>query len=93
MPRCYWPTATATGRLTRLAVDIAVYRLAAEADTGTDERRKRYQDAVALLERIASGEASLGLPSPGAPSRAMSMSRPRRFSCETFFSAAGELIP
>ena len=81
------PLAETPAVLTRLAADIAVYRLAAEADRATDERRRRYEDAVALLKRIAKGEASLGLASPGAPSRAMSTSRPRRFTRGTFFSS------
>ena len=75
--------------LTRLAVDIAVYRLASEADLLTEERRQRYDDAISLLRRIAKGEASLGLESPGAPSRAWTQSRPRRFSRETMSGLAG----
>ena len=75
--------------LTRLAADIAVYRLSSEADRLTDERRQRYDDAVALLKRLAKGEASLGLASPGAPSRAYSTSRPRRFSRETMSDLSG----
>ena len=80
--------------LTRLAVDIAVYRLASAADVATEERRMRYEDAVKLLERIASGEASLGLASPGAPSRAWTSvgtasSLPRRFSRETMARLGG----
>ena len=81
--------------LTRLAVDIAVYRLAAEADRATDERRRRYEDAVKLLERIARGEASLGPadPPPSAASGVKISRRPRRFSREMFLSAAEELVP
>ncbi len=80
--------------LTRLAVDIAVYRLASEAGPATEERRQRYDDAVALLRRLASGEASLGLPSPGEPSRAYTSAgsvtgRPRRFSRETMRGLSG----
>ena len=52
--------------LTRLAADIAIYRLAVSADLRIDEHRVRYDDAVKLLVRIAKGEASLGLASPGA---------------------------
>ena len=77
--------------LTRLAVDIAVYRLAAGADLATDERRRRYEDAVKLLERLARGEASLGLADPPASAvGGVKVSRrPRRFSREMFLSAAG----
>ena len=45
----------------RLAVDITIYRLADAAGGYTEERRKRYDDAIALLRRIASGEARLGI--------------------------------
>lgn len=88
------PLASTPEVLTRLASDIALYRLASEADRGTDERRQRYEDAVALLRRLASGEASLGLPSPGAPSRAYTSvgsvtGRPRRFTRETMRGLAG----
>lgn len=46
--------------LVSLTVEIAMYRLSAEADTLTDEKRQRYEDAVRLLGRIASGEVLLG---------------------------------
>ena len=75
--------------LTRLAADIAIYRLALSADKRIKEHRVRYDDAVALLRRIAKGEASLGLASPAAPSRAWTQSRPRRFSRETMSGLAG----
>ena len=88
------PLAEAPGILTRLAVDIAVYRLASEADRITDERRQRYEDARLSLRDIASGKTSLGLPSPGAPSRAYTSvgcvsGRPRRFTRETMRGLAG----
>ncbi|MNG19141.1 hypothetical protein D3C84_1032700 [compost metagenome] len=50
--------------LVRLCCDIALYRLSADAGSGTEEKRKRYEDAVALLRRIASGEVSMGMPTP-----------------------------
>ena len=75
--------------LTRLAADIAVYRLAVSADRRIEEHRVRYDDAVKLLVRIAKGEASLGLASPAAPSRSWTQSRPRRFSRETMAGVAG----
>ncbi len=67
--------------LTRLAADIAVYRLADTAGALTDERRRRYEDAVALLRRIASGEVSLGAPQtpPSAHGAVWRSARPRRF--------------
>ena len=53
--------------LVRITVDIGVYRLASEAGVLSDEIRQRYEDAVALLKRLAEGKASLGLTTP-APS-------------------------
>lgn len=44
----------------RLAVDIAVYRLAQKAQAYTEEIRQRYEDAIELLVRMAKGTAGLG---------------------------------
>ncbi len=67
--------------LTRLAVDIAVYRLAGSADVLTDEIRTRYEDAVGVLRRISSGDVSLGLaPAPTVSGGTVEMlSQPARF--------------
>jgi phage gp36-like protein len=75
------PLATVPEVLVRLCVDITVYRLAADADMATDERRKRYEDAVALLVRISKGDVSLGLPVPPPSSNGVVSvtSQPRRF--------------
>lgn len=43
-------------------VDIALYRLALGADVLSEELRRRYDDALAALRRIAKGEAALVLP-------------------------------
>ncbi len=64
--------------LRRPAVDIAVYRLAADAATATDERRRRYEDARRYLERIASGEIRLGADALPAPPSAAALPAPRR---------------
>lgn len=64
--------------LRRPAVDIAVYRLAADAATATDERRRRYEDAVRYLERIASGEIRLGADAVPTPPSAAALPAPRR---------------
>lgn len=46
----------------RIAIDLTVYRLADIGGVGgTDPRRQRYEDAIALLKRLASGEISLGI--------------------------------
>ena len=58
------PLKETPGGLVRLAADIAIYRLSSEADSLTEERRTRYEDAVKLLKSISRGEASLGLPDP-----------------------------
>ena len=50
--------------LKRLEADIAVYRLSVDAGKLTEERRKRYEDAIALLKRIADGDVSLGIEGP-----------------------------
>lgn len=60
------PLPTTPPALRRIAVDIAVYRLAQGGAILTTEFRTRYDDAVATLKRIAEGRASLGLPAdPG----------------------------
>lgn len=46
--------------LTRLAVDLAVYHLCNSDTLVTEQRRQRYEDAVALLRRLSSGEVTLG---------------------------------
>jgi len=51
------PLASAPVVLTRLAADIARYRL---YDDGTPEAvRQRYEDAVSLLKRLSSGDVQL----------------------------------
>lgn len=58
------PLASTPSVLVRLACDIARYRLM--ADNPLEEARKRYEDARRLLEGIAVGRVSLGLPAPPA---------------------------
>lgn len=50
--------------LVRLGADIARYRL--YDDAVSDEVRNRYEDAVALLKRLADGTVSLGVEQPAA---------------------------
>ena len=50
--------------LRRIETDMALYRLASEADLATDERRQRYDDAIKLLALLRVGKASLGLQGP-----------------------------
>ena len=58
------PLPTVPDVLVRLCSDIAIYRLASDALQATEERRQRYDDAIALLKAIARGDASLGIPEP-----------------------------
>lgn len=54
--------------LVQLCVDIAVYRLALSADVLSTEHRQRYEDALAMLKRLAKGEAALVVAAdPNAP--------------------------
>lgn len=62
------PLAATPPQLVRLAVDIALYRLALDGGVRTEEHRTRYEDAVATLKRIADGKARLSFPpDPDAP--------------------------
>lgn len=61
------PLASVPAVLGQLAVDIALYRLAASHDVLTEELRRRYEDAVAHLRRIARGEAGLPMPAVTDP--------------------------
>jgi phage gp36-like protein len=54
------PLATVPTMLVRIACDIARYRL--WEDRASEEVRRRYEDARRLLEAIAKGAVSLGLP-------------------------------
>ncbi len=60
------PLVTVPPLLTRLAASIAMYH----GSTGTvmtEEKEKRYDGAVKMLEKIASGKTSLGLASSDEP--------------------------
>lgn len=46
----------------RLVIDIAVYRLAQQADAYTKEIRQRYEDAISQMELMARGTIGIGLP-------------------------------
>lgn len=55
------PLATVPDFLRRICVNIAVYTIAIDGDRLTDEYRRRYEDAIDHLKRIADGKAGLGL--------------------------------
>lgn len=69
--------------LRRITGDIAMYRLATDyGRTLTREKRKRYDDALAWLQMIAKGDATLGLenPTPGVSGGPVIVSNPRLFT-------------
>lgn len=58
------PVADPSGLLKQFSVDVAMYRLALSRDVLTEEHRRRYDDVVKHLVKIAEGKASLNLPAP-----------------------------
>jgi phage gp36-like protein len=49
------------GIVNACAIDIAIYKMALGRTGRTDEMRVRYEDALAILERISTGKIGLGL--------------------------------
>lgn len=47
--------------LTEIAVDIAVYKIAILRSVRSTEMRQRYEDALALLDKISAGKIGLGI--------------------------------
>lgn len=58
------PLSPPPGLLVRIEVDIAIYRLSESDSETTEDARKRYEDAIRLLARIADGSVSLGIEGP-----------------------------
>ncbi|MDH5185171.1 MAG: DUF1320 domain-containing protein [Gammaproteobacteria bacterium] len=58
------PMAPVPTVLVRVCVDIVMYRLAADADMATEEKRIRFDDVITLLSRISTGKVSLGVVTP-----------------------------
>lgn len=56
------PLPTTPMHLVQLCVDIALYRLALSQDVASEEHRRRYEDAIGTLTKIADGRATLVLP-------------------------------
>lgn len=77
------PVTNVPNLLSLLATDVARYRL--QRGVSTEQARQRYEDAVAMLRRIAKGEINLGLTTPpptkGAP--VVIQGRPRTFDDDT----------
>lgn len=75
------PLDPAPPQLKRYAVDIAVYQCSADPAMATDEKRRRYEDAIKWLEKVSMGKLSLGVeePSPDSATPQLSYSD-RRFT-------------
>ncbi len=58
------PLSSVPAVIARIACDIARYRL--WDDQAPDEVRRRYEDALRFLERVARGEVEIGVPEPAA---------------------------
>jgi phage gp36-like protein len=56
------PVTPTPGVVRTCAIDIAIYKMALPRTGRTDEMRVRYEDALALLEKISTGKVGLGLP-------------------------------
>ncbi len=67
------PLAHVPPLLRNLTADVARYRLWRHA--ASDEVRQRYEDARRVLEHIASGKVSLGMPAAQAPRPSLSAAR------------------
>lgn len=61
------PLEAAPELLKQFCVDIAIYRLALSRDVLSEEHRRRYEDTIKHLDKIAKGTASLNLPGPVDP--------------------------
>ncbi|MCG8637059.1 MAG: DUF1320 domain-containing protein, partial [Desulfobacterales bacterium] len=79
------PLADPPELLTRLSVDIALYRMVDDALGNTDERRKRYEDALKTLGRISSGAMVLDIEDtePSASGGVVISGPGRRFTRDT----------
>lgn len=56
------PVSPVPGIVRSCAIDIAVYRIALGRTKRTDEMRQRYEDALAILDKISKGTVGLGVP-------------------------------
>lgn len=67
--------------LRSLVADIAIYRMAAQHDQLTKEKRQRYEDACKWLEQYADSKVSLGIEDPIPAAGGVHLStNPRRLS-------------
>ncbi len=61
------PLATVPEVIVQACIDMAIYRTSADAGTGTEEKRKRYDDAIRWLKDIARGIAGIIIVGDAAP--------------------------
>ena len=54
------PLANPSEQVVWITVDIALYRTSADPDPYSEEKRKRYEDAIAWLEAVAAGGLNPG---------------------------------
>lgn len=54
------PLSVVSEHLEHICCDIAMYKLSADSPAYTDEKRVRYDDAIAWLTKLAKGIVSLG---------------------------------
>lgn len=72
------PLEAAPELLKQFCVDIAIYRLALSRDVLSEEHRRRYEDTIRHLDKIAKGTASLNLPGPVDPDTGEATQAPPR---------------
>lgn len=58
------PLASPPDYLVEAVIDVAVYRLVPDAMIGTDEFRRRYEDAMKLFKAIGAGDVTLAGATP-----------------------------
>lgn len=61
------PIETIPDLLVQFCVDIAIYRLALARDVLSEEHRRRYEDTLKHLQKIADGKATLNIAGPVDP--------------------------
>jgi len=67
------PLSPVPGIVRKISVDIAIYNLFQRRIGATEERQRDYKNAVAFLQNVASGKATLGQqPEPEVPEESTS---------------------
>lgn len=81
------PLASAPEFLRKASVDLAIYNLYSRTALALPEvRRDRYANTARLLEGIASGKVTLGMPSPPAPTEIASGSGTNKSAPDNVFT-------